>query len=193
MEKIPTLFKREFLGQKKVKIIDEVTPGFEWVLNGDGIATEKMDGSCCALIDGIFYKRYDAKKGKTPPVGALPCCEPDPITGHWPHWVKVDKGNPEDKWFIEAYNNSAYAYMWGPQKTFEAIGPHFQGNPYNLGKDFIIPHGSKVLDIKDRSFEGIIKYLSKNEIEGIVFWKDGTPQCKIKRSDFGLEWPIKRK
>ena len=27
--------------------------------------------------------------------------------------------------------------------------------------------------------------------EGIVFWKDGEPQCKIKRSDFGFEWPIK--
>lgn len=24
--------------------------------------------------------------------------------------------------------------------------------------------------------------------EGIVFWKDGQPQCKIKRSDFGFPW-----
>ena len=27
--------------------------------------------------------------------------------------------------------------------------------------------------------------------EGLVFWKDGEPQCKIKRSDFEFEWPIK--
>ena len=24
--------------------------------------------------------------------------------------------------------------------------------------------------------------------EGIVFWKDRQPQCKIKRSDFGFPW-----
>ena len=24
--------------------------------------------------------------------------------------------------------------------------------------------------------------------EGIVFWNDGQPQCKIKRSDFGFPW-----
>lgn len=43
-----------------------------------------------------------------------------------------------------------------------------------------------------RSFEGIKKYLSEHEIEGIVFWKDGKPQCKIKRSDFAMKWPVKR-
>lgn len=58
------------------------------------MATEKLDGSCCAIINGEFYKRYDAKRGKTPPEEAIPCCEPDAITSHWPHWVKV---NPEDK------------------------------------------------------------------------------------------------
>ena len=30
-----------------------------------------------------------------------------------------------------------------------------------------------------------------HNIEGLVFWKDGEPQCKIKRSDFGFEWPVK--
>lgn len=27
-------------------------------------------------------------------------------------------------------------------------------------------------------------------LEGIVFWKDGQPQCKIKRTDFGFSWPV---
>lgn len=31
-------------------------------------------------------------------------------------------------------------------------------------------------------------YLSEHYIEGIVFWKDGEPKCKIKRSDFGFKW-----
>lgn len=27
--------------------------------------------------------------------------------------------------------------------------------------------------------------------EGIVFWNDDAPLCKIKRTDFGLDWPMK--
>lgn len=90
MKKIPTLFEREFENGKLVGITPSVLPEFEWVFEGEGVATTKFDGACCAVIDGEFYKRYDAKNGKTPPTGAIPCCEPDPITGHWPHWVKVD-------------------------------------------------------------------------------------------------------
>lgn len=88
MKKIPTLFIRNFNGHQITGISEEVIPAFEWVLQGEGTATIKYDGSCCAIIDGELYKRYDAKKGMNPPEGAIPCCEPDPVTGHWPHWVK---------------------------------------------------------------------------------------------------------
>ena len=54
MKKIPTLFKREFEGHNIVNILPEVTPGFEWVLAGEGDATVKWDGSCCAIIDDKF-------------------------------------------------------------------------------------------------------------------------------------------
>ena len=64
MKKIPTLFEREFANHRVVGITNTVTTGMEWVLAGEGVATIKWDGSCCAIIDGLFYKRYDAKKGK---------------------------------------------------------------------------------------------------------------------------------
>lgn len=204
MKKIPTLFERTFANHRVTGISEKVTPGLEWVLEGEGTPTVKYDGACCAIIDGVFYKRYDAKKGKKPPVGAIPCCDPDPVTGHWPHWVKVDENNPADKWFIEAYKNSGKSYSmyylkrYGSSKlldfTYEAIGPHFQSNPYRLEEDVLIPHGcEKIKDLPDRSFESIRDYLRTHDIEGIVFWKDGEPKCKIKRSDFGFEWPVKSK
>lgn len=184
MKKIPTLFERQYENHKVVGIEPKVTEGCEWVLEGKGMATLKIDGSCCAIINGEFYKRYDAKKGKKAPDGAIPCCEADKITGHHPHWVKVDENNPSDKWFIEAKNNSPNYLCDG---TYEAIGVHFQGNPYNLNGDIILQHGRTHLKV-ERSFEGIKKYLEENEIEGIVFWLDGEPKCKIKRSDFGFKW-----
>ena len=193
MKKIPTLFERTFANHRVTGISDKVMPGLEWVLEGEGTPTVKFDGACCAIIDGVFYKRYDAKKGKKPPVGAIPCCDPDPVTGHWPHWVKVDENNPADKWFIEAYKNSDIPYKLF-DTTYEAVGPHFQSNPYHLEEDVLIPHGcKKIKDLPNRSFESIREYLRTHDIEGIVFWKDGEPKCKIKRSDFGFEWPVKSK
>ena len=186
MKKIPTLFERVFEGHKKVGILQNVTPGMEWVLEGKGIATEKLDGSCCAIIDGVFYKRYDAKRGKTPPTGAIPCCEPDTITGHWPFWVKV---NPEDRG--DVWHMSAYCYSNGQSLsdgTYEVIGPHFRNNPHGIEVDILVKHGEHILEDVPRSFEGIRDYLQAHYIEGIVFWKGGEPRCKIKRSDFGFKW-----
>lgn len=183
MRKIPTLFERVFENHRIVGITDKVIDGMEWVLAGEGVATVKIDGSCCAIINGEFYKRYDAKKGKKAPIGAIPCCDADPITGHYPHWVKVDRNNPADRWFVRAYDNTPKV----EDGTYEAIGVHFQGNPYGLCDDILEPHGVKVIEV-ERTFNGIKEYLENNYIEGIVFWKDGEPRCKIKRSDFGLSW-----
>lgn len=185
MKKIPTLFVREFLGDHSFILTDKVTPGMEWVLKGEGVATVKLDGSCTAIIDGVFYKRYDAKQGKQPPSGAIPCCGPDPITKHWPHWVKVEADDNANRWLLDAYKNSDGDKL--SDGTYEAIGPHFQSNPYGLTKDVLERHGTKIIDVP-RTFDGIKNYLEKNNIEGIVFWKDGEPKCKIKRRDFGFCW-----
>jgi len=192
MKKIPTLFVREFENHKVKRITPEVTEGCEWVLRGEGIPTVKWDGSCCAIINDELYKRYDAKKGKKPPEGAIPCCDPDPITGHHPHWLKCDENNPADKWFFEAFNYTKKQRNL-PDGTYEAIGVHFQGNPYGYDCDFLVCHGEDVItDLNDFSFETIKKYLERRQIEGIVFWKDGEPKCKIKRTDFGFCWNKKK-
>lgn len=199
MKKIPTLFERIYENHKIIGITQNVTPGMEWVLAGEGIATVKYDGSCCAIINGKFYKRYDAKIGKRkPPVGAIPCCDPDPVTGHWPHWVEADVSNPADKWFWEACDNAKEHNDFEDLEdgTYEAVGVHFQGNPYHMSTDKLIKHGVSSIYLLDengnRTFENIRLYLETHEIEGIVFWKDGEPQCKIKRTDFGFAWPVKK-
>lgn len=188
MRKIPTLFKREFENHHVVRITEAVTEGCECVLNGDCIPTIKWDGACCAIIGGSLYKRYDAKKGKPIPEGAIKCQEnADPITGHLPCWVKCNWENPADRWFVEAHHNRPVPLKDG---TYEAIGKHFNGNPYHLEIDKLIRHGVDVIRHNGElfTFGGIKQYLSEHEIEGIVFLKDGKPVCKIKRSDFGFEW-----
>lgn len=202
MKKIPTLFKREFKDHKVVNILPEFTDERCKEAFFKGIPTVKFDGSCCAIIDGKFYKRYDAKKGKPVPENAIKCQEEaDPVTGHLPCWVPVDKNNPADRWFIEAYRLSKCEYEKDDLKlvngTYEAIGPHFQGNPYELESDTLIRHGSVVADdfkcISQWSEEILVyihNYLALRDIEGLVFWLNDEPVCKIKRTDFGLKWPV---
>lgn len=204
MKKIPTLFKREFKDHKVVGILPEFTDERCKEAFFKGIPTFKFDGSCCAIIDGKFYKRYDAKKGKPVPENAIKCQEEaDPITGHLPCWVPVSQDDPADKWFINALCNAEAKNLLNG--TYEAIGPHFQGNPYELKTEKLIPHGSIIAD----DFHPVIhfntcfadydcieildyvrKYLEEHRQEGIVFWLNNEPVCKIKRTDFGLKWPV---
>ena len=190
MKKIPTLFERVYDGHKIIDVLPNVTKGCEDAFLY-GKATVKFDGSCCAIINGEFYKRYDAKNSKPIPEGAIKCQEEaDPIIGHLPCWMKCDKENPSDKWFWNAYDNTEELTVNVVDGTYEAIGKHFQGNPYNYENDYLIKHGESEEEIV-RTFEGVKEFLTNNILEGIVFWYNNEPVCKIKRTDFGLEWPVK--
>ena len=190
MKKIPLYFLRGSDG----RALKKVAHGMEDIESGAGVATEKVDGSACAIIEGRYYKRYDAntKRGRKPPLGGIPCQpEPDPHTGHWPFWVLVDERKREDQWFVNAYKNTPWCRKDG---TYEAVGKHFNGNPYGLDDDFMETHGR--IEIKDfpRTYDLIKEYFEAHDsIEGVVFWVDGKPKAKIRRKDFGLPWPAKGK
>jgi hypothetical protein len=178
MEKIKSLFQRNYDGNRQVR--NEVVPGSEWVINGEGVATEKIDGTCCMVKDGELYKRYDAKQGKTPPEGFIPAQEPDEVTGHWPGWLLVGDG-PEDKWHRQAFN---HGHQDG---TYELIGPKIQGNKYKYDAHNLEPHGAKVIDAP-RDFESLKDFFRVIEIEGIVWHHPDGRMVKIKRKDFGFKW-----
>lgn len=192
MKKMKSLFVREFSDGHSVKVTPEVSVGYDWVINGEGVATRKWDGTCSLIENGEISRRYDCKKGKTPPMGFVPADNPDPVTGHWPGWVKMDKFNPkgDEKFFVEAYKNTFGDLNVIPENgTYELCGPKINGNPEKLDKHIFIKHGAEILDVP-RDLVGIRQYLENNNIEGIVFHRnDGSgDMCKIKRVDFGFEW-----
>lgn len=191
MKKIPTLFQRPCLAEGDHTVAPFVTPGFEWVLKGEGVATLKWDGTAVYYDGTRWYKRYDAKKGKVPPEGSIPCQEaPDPVTGHWPHWTPIIWSDNSDKHIKQAIQNSCY-YDLEPYDgvgTYEAIGPKIQGNPYNIHSHILRKHGEYEIPDFPRNFGGMDEYFKTHVMEGVVFWKDGEPKCKIKRTDFGYQW-----
>lgn len=182
MKKIISLFQRNYDGDRLVR--DEIVPGAEWALRGEGVATRKFDGTCAMIRGGVLYKRYDLKASKgrhTPPDRWEPAQpEPDPVTTSWPGWVQVDASNPSDCYFIEALSGSE------PDGTYELCGPKVNGNPEGLEKHTLVRHGEEELTVP-LSFDGIRTYLSENYIEGIVWHHPDGRMVKIKTKDFGLK------
>lgn len=198
MKKIISLFKRDYESNNRL-VYNEVVEGAEWVINGEGIATRKFDGTCCMIKDGLLYKRYDCKNGKTPPDGFIPSQEPDPITGHFPGWLLCDEDNNDDRWRFEAFNEyKETVKKWNENPirlkksfikdgTYELCGPRINKNPEKYDKHFLIPHGKTQYLGCPRTFEGLKEWFRGKDIEGIVWHHEDGRMVKIKKKDFGLK------
>lgn len=185
MEKIISLYQRNYDGDRLVR--DEVVPGAEWVLAGEGVATRKFDGTCVKIDGGRLFKRYDARTGKPVPPDFEPA-EPAPNehTGHWPGWLPVGDG-PEDRWYREALQDAVVQDHAVPaDRTYELIGPKVQGNPEHADKHVLVRHGADVLLDAPRDFLGLRDYFLTHDIEGLVWHHPDGRMVKIKGKDFGV-------
>ena len=182
MKKIPTVFERDWDGDRS-RVLDQVHPGCEWVLAGEGEATQKIDGTCCLIREGLLYKRRELKKDETAPVGFKEV-DYDAETGKTVGWMLVGEGT-EDHWHREAWKNVVSL----PDGTYELIGPKVQGNPENAQYHTLVSHEStRVFKDVPRTYEGIREWFWLNpKIEGIVFHHPDGRMAKIKLRDFGIK------
>lgn len=183
MRKIPTLFVRD--PDDRARVTREVTPGCEWVLAGQGVATRKYDGTCVLIADGLLFARREIGAGKPIP-DEFWLVETDQVTGKSVGWVPVGDG-PEWRWHREAIGDWAQGRTMLPDGTYELCGPKVQGNPEGFSAHVLVPHGIEKLDEDPRSFDEIADFLSRHEFEGIVWWHPDGRKAKAKRRDFRLQ------
>lgn len=199
MRKIKTVF---VIDRSIHRAVNEVVNGSEWVVNGEGIATIKYDGTACRWFNNKLWKRYDRKikkrfrklVGKKPlditmfkdaPEGFIPCeDQPDSKTGHWPGWLPVDDN---DVWHHDGLKNTDPVTLV-EGATYELVGPKVQGNPQGFDKHILVRHGADIVNIHDRSFDAIRDWLETHRVEGLVFHHPDGRMAKIRRKDFGFEW-----
>jgi hypothetical protein len=140
------------------------------------------------IKEGALYKRYDAKNGKTPPVGFIPAQDPDAVTGHWPGWLTCNEDEPADKWFIEGFRNLCEMHNgYPPEGTYELVGPRINGNKDGFTVHGMIPHGKDELQAP-RTFLELKAFFAEINIEGIVWHHSDGSMVKIKKKDFGYKW-----
>ena len=183
MEKIPTIFDRG----PDFKVVDKVREGCEWVFDGHGAATEKLDGTNVRLttrsghLVRLEKRRNPSKLEKARGI----------IDG-W--YVDADEHAPEDRWIWEAARGTDVSEWPDGEHSCEALGPKVQGNPLGLSRHLCVPFNIEVpvYKVAKRTFDGLREFLSEMEsqyapghlAEGIVFHHPDGRRAKIKRRDF---------
>jgi hypothetical protein len=196
MQKIPTLFIRQYPQSGKPILMSAYNPEALWVPTGVGVPTRKMDGTAILIRGHDLLKRYDAKPGRTPPEGFEQIGEPDEVTGRVVGWVPVNFEDPNDQWIKEAWENrtsqgSPVRRRVTPSGTYELVGPKINGNPHRMSIHHLVEHRSLRIPTKvPVTFGELGEWLSSFDGEGIVWHHIDGRMAKIKRRDFDLPWPL---
>lgn len=189
MKKIPTVFRRDPEDMKHV--LPEVNPDCKWVLDGEGIATRKYDGTCVMLDDdGNWWARREVKRGKTPPPN-FQAVETDETTGKTVGWEPIGQSS-----FVK-FHAEAVEPLLGfgeiigqkfPAGTFELVGPKINGNPEGCQFHRLERHdNAEQFGDVPRDFDGLHDYvlgLGEEGIEGIVWHHSDGRMAKLKVRDF---------
>lgn len=183
MKKIPTLFVRDYSEPRAPRLTAALTPGCEWVLDGEGVATRKFDGTCVMLdSDGRWWARREVKAGKTPPPGFMRE-QHDETTGKSVGWEPVEQSSflrfLEEALVPATVENSA---GWKPG-TYELCGPKINGNPEGFNAHILIPHGMFKVGAP-RTYAGLREYLAEHDWEGLVWHHPDGRMAKIKKRDY---------
>jgi len=182
MKKIETIFDRG----DNFRVIPKPRAGCEWVFAGEGIITEKLDGTNIRLtvengkVIHVEKRRNPSKQEKA--------------QGIEPGYVDASRTDPQDKHIFEAADNTDVSEWPNRRYECEAVGPKIQGNPLGLESPVCYPFRYKpvILDDCVRGFDSIRGYVLNLEskfspghpAEGVVFHHPDGRMAKIKRKDF---------
>lgn len=178
MKKIPTLFLRD--PENMSRVTRTIHHECHWVIDGEGRATRKWDGTCVMLRDGDWYFRRMVKPGKTAPP-EFEQVDFDDTTGKAFGWVPADEKNGFWRPLQEALSSGVF-YTKG---TYELCGPKIQGNPEGFTEHVLLRHGALEIVKPPRAFDELNGWFADYRGEGLVFHHSDGRMAKIKRSDFG--------
>ncbi len=185
MRKIPTIFERDWEGDRS-RVINKPHTDCGWVFRGEGMATRKIDGTCCLVRDGKLFKRRELKKGERHP-SDFEVADFDEETRKTVGWVPASDDS-SDRWHREAFIPDM------ADGTYELVGPKVQGNPEGYERHTLVRHDALVMaDQPPRDFDALAAWLAGKDIEGVVFHHPDGRMGKIKLRDFGLRRPNPRK
>ena len=201
MFRLPSLFLHEYWYGHEGKAMPLVRVGYEWVMKGQGSATVLLDGYGAYILAGQGYLYGEYPPGHDIPEGAVELsnnlAEQIATAYRMPLLIPINNRDikEKDRLFAklsDVIRNAQRDAGGLPDGHYTVIGKNVYDNPYGLSKDHLVRDDLITADVP-RTFSGILSYLASHNIYGLVFWKDGAPQCAVKRSDFCLRFPDEAK
>lgn len=189
MNKVPTLFKRDWEGNRKV--VDELAVNLDCEDLKEAVATEKIDGTNVRVtVRNGLAVRLEKRRNPSKFEKAKGIEEP------W--YVDADRYSPDDKWIFDALDNTDLSLLQDGEWSAEAVGTNIQGNPLNLTCNklffFSLPEVRSQLEFHSvpTTYAGLKEWLPLQKskvganapIEGIVWHFPNGNMVKIKRKDF---------
>jgi len=182
MNKIETIFDRG----DDFRVIDKPRAGTEWVFAGEGMATEKIDGTNIRItVSG--GKAVEVEKRRNPD-------REEKARGEEPGYVSAHRDDPSDKHIFRAVDGTDVQTLSDGIYPCEAIGPKIQGNPLNLlfPRCYMFTVSPILVPNVLRTYNGLRElfanfdsiYSPGNKTEGIVFHHPDGRMAKIKVKDF---------
>lgn len=154
-----SLFKRVIVGNRVEKVLDEVEPGNEWVLEGKGDAYEMHDGKEFIVESGTIIDPEDMEE------------------------VNLEESPLKDAFEEALYGNGVGDYEDG---TYILCGPLINENSCNHPVHYFTNKINTKIDI-NRTYNEIKSYLKDCNCLGILFISDTGEECCITKKDFNYE------
>lgn len=181
MRKIPTLFLRD--PQNMARVTREVNPAAQWVIDGEGTATRKYDGTCVMRLRGEWWARRTVKSGRETPLGWVEV-ERDRATGITVGWEPIHQ-SPYAKIHAETLAETDTTGEGLPDGTYELVGPKVNRNPERFPAHCLVPHDmAMTLTDVPRDYDGLWQWLHTHDYEGVVWHHPDGRMAKIKARDF---------
>jgi hypothetical protein len=182
MRKIPTLFERDWDGDRRY-VLPKVVAGCEWVTEGEGTPTRKYDGTCVMYDGERWWARREVKEGKPSPEG-FTVLEADAETGKAVGWEPAAQ-SPFARYLDEAIKGDLSHFAFFADRTYELIGPKINGNPEGVSEHRLLMHEhAYALDDAPRDYDALAAWLHAHPYEGIVWHHPDGRMAKIKKRDF---------
>lgn len=199
MKKLPLLFFRNPDGTVDFTKYNEIA--ISKIRESNKIYfTLKYDGTCVLVKKPNYYARRTVKPGKNTPKHFIRC-DFDKVTGKSFGWIPIDESDYKEKFYKALFDYQLVNFdTLIEDGTYELCGPKIGVRYKNsLKRNVLFKHGKDIIkevntndghifdispiDLKTYLIP-IFKELNDKNIEGIVFWNDDGPICKLRCKDF---------
>lgn len=163
MKRIPTIFLRD-MSLKCTPVKNEINPECQWVFDGEGIATRKIDGVNIKSKSNVPTERIK-------PVGDYTEAQYGPVGS------------------CKYIQSAIMKHPHRPDGLYEAYGEGIRGNPekvegYHMVRVQPIDMALRLTGEPKRMYRDLMGYFATHDIEGIVYHHRDGRMAKVKTSDF---------